>query len=1345
MKRKLSILLITTMLISLIPASFAFALGSSQNSFERENPVIFYLYKDFESQSDGDLPYSFVAFDKSSGAENFNTDHISVRTKATDSNSENKAMKLAGVTVSGTNPRASARHGVHYVPINKDFVISFEFYAENFDADKMMSIYYNVNKPRNMGYWDTESSRNIYSFNLFKVDTNGKVTVNGGSTAIATSISAKRWYRVDIAVNMGSRKAEVTFNGGEPIIAAFPSNLNNIGEFRISTPNLDGSDWYLDNIKLYESSTVLSDELLKEEWDKYTSSELYSGEKYEMSRIYNYDKFVYYTLYNKFLAAVGGSNFYKDNEIHRMSAPIREKSDGRIIIPIREFAESLGAVVGWDSTTRTLTIDYKNKNIKVTVGDDIYYLNGKPAKLYHPVSIENGAACIQLDVLAHLFGIKYTRNGDILNFGDPIEFDHDLGAMKTTWGGKENTYEEEIMSRTQFMLTCYRPKEEEILAAYKATYPDNSHPRLLVEDFESIVKGMEKEPALKKSVEDLINNAEKRLSVKPVTYGLSDGLRSTFATTLYNNGMAFGFAYKIAETRYNMATTEEEREKYKAEMKKYADRAWLDIANMESFPDFNPGHFLCTGNSANGVALYYDWMYSAWNEEQREVLEGIIYRNVLMAAYNGFSFPIYSQATAFSWSQGNQPIIINNGLMSCAIALIDRYPELCSEVIKNAIRSVEPSFYDYYPDGQWVEGISYWQYTADTCPFFIKNLQVGLGDDFGISDVPGFLNTAYFPLGMRGSKQTFAVGDDTPTAPYHGMMMFQAEQTGDIPLAKLRKDNIGAGNLIDVICWVYDTDNTEFNINDIETDHCFETMGTATMRTGWSSSDTMLLFHGGGNDDGHGHLDAGSFQFDMLGTRWACEVPKESYNLTGYGGYNTSDTDKNYPEGYKYSNRHYYRFKGEGHNLVLANYANTANGLGTGYADVKTNGRVNIVRKSFGETGSYVIGDLTDTNVIYDCALRGVKLDKVNNEIVVQDDFLAKQPTEFWWFMHTQATIDISKDGKSAILSRNGNRIHAQIISDGDYRFIEMEAKPLDEQGYNYGTDYPWLQTSNTEGKSVLNDVTATYRKLAVKTNKDTDHFTLSVSFTPLVGDATKPDHISEYVPMETWKFESTERAVADNILIDGKPLEGFDPDIYNYGVEVQTEKSPIPQFEIVQRDTSIETKVIQAKTIPGTANIVMYKNGTTVGMYTIAITPINDTSKFFEENQIPIVSYRVTSEPQPENAAVNLFDSNFGTKFATDEDGGCVTVDFGEVINKLHSMKIACVNGNKRTENFKIEYSLDGDRWITVFDGHNSGTTTEFEEYLIGDVPARYARVSFYGNSTGTWVSVSEVYFTKK
>ncbi len=1281
MKKHIAYILLFAILCSFVPQiSFA-------SSAEYDMPALIYLDKDFEAQTIGDMAYGFYY------PSSKNVEFFSVQQAAKPDDADNKALKITGTSTSGVR----LRHPWSHCGITKNFVIKFAVNVADTKSAKSIYLYTDVTQSRSTYYLDQLGG----SFPLMVLTDVLKVN---GTQVPNIKFNANQWYTLEFDMDMDAGSIGVYVDGKKYGNNIPMPSLINIAEFTILAP-AEGVEYYIDDISIYENDGIMDDAEYEKELADWLASPLCPDEKYEVGRLYRYDKFVYRTLYNTFLGYIGSNKVYKDNVMHKMPGPILEDGD-KLIAPVRGIGEVFGANVTWDGANNKFILKYNGKTMEAVVDDDIYYVDGKPAKLYYPTKNINGSLYMQLDVLTHFFGEDYKRVGQIVNFGRDIVYDRDFGPMIKNQQGR--TWEEEMNMHIERFLVYDRPTKEEILEIYKANNPEGRHPRIYLKDFSYIKEGMEADPQFASLINTLIKRADSLIETGPVEYSTTDGQRGSFPQKLYNIGNYCGLAYILTGDT------------------KYKDFIWqnMEVINT-TFPDFRPQEGLDIGNSANGMAPMYDWLYNEWTPEQRKIFEENILEKIIAECEYSFASAYYNSQTAFAANSGNGPLIVNNGYIACAIALMDVYPERCAALLENCLRGIERSYLTFAPDGGFPEGLSYWLYTCDTLPYTLANLDTNFGRDFFFSDVPGLNETIYYALSTSGATGGYPLGDAAVQSPYHGMFMWHANKQNDKSVAQLRKENMSSASLIDVLYWVFDTEGTDSGLNNIEGDSFFTKINTLSMRTGWSGGDTSVIFHGGGNGDPHGHLDIGSFQFDMLGVRWADELPKEDYVLREYGAWHADDK----VEGHPYGALDYYRNKGEGHNTVIA-------GLGTARYDMPKAAKAPIIKHSFGETLSYGIMNLTESNPNYECAVRGVQLDKVQNQVIVQDNFKANSPMEFLWSMHTTADIELSEDGKSAILTKNNKRIWASIISDGDENFQVLDAKPMKEYEIDGISFPPPLESGNDGTGSANHSTSEKYQKLAV-INPSTDHFKLTVAFKPLVGDETVPSLIPEDVPMEQWMPVESERAQLMSVSVDGAEMAAFNPEVYNYDLQVITEKSEVPEVSVVA-DDRYEVELIESSTVPGVTTATLKEDGNIVGLYNFTITPLNDTTKFLNDKQIPIVGYTVTSEPQPENGAANLFDANFDTKFATDEDGGAVTVDFGSV-QYVKEIMMRFQNGTGRQEYFKVEYSVDGITYNECYNGASTGTTKDYQSTAIGK-DARYLRISFYGNNKGAmWVSVSD------
>ena len=1008
-------------------------------SAEGNVPALIYSCLDFEEQTAGDSPYGFTF-----GAGNGSMTVIN--------DSGNKAVRL---TYAGDGDIPTMILPLQYAPIAESFVIGFRFKCDNSSATQRLMVRTDALLPRNSLYLDSTGE----AFNL--------MSVTGGSLHVGTSSTTRRvsnntWYDLEMAVNPTTKRMNVYLNNSLMVSNANVTNASftNIASFTFFAPN-KSAGWSIDDFRLYLGGRLSSSDF-SEQKTLYENSEIIPDHKFELGRLYQYDKFMFVTLYNKFVARVDGGRYYKNNAYHTMAAAVTE-SDGSIYVPAADFASALGGSASVENGTVTVTKGGNNTQIT-----DIIY--------------NNEIACVPLDGLAEFLGISYYRQGDLLSFGEALTCPFSLGAMGKNQRGC--TMEEEVFERIANSLVYDRPSKERVLQAFETNNPQHAYPRILINDFSEIINNRSRDAGYDSTVSALITRADNYVNQDPVAYTKSDGLRGDFAQPLADRGTYLSFAYKVTGDV------------------KYKNALWSNVEAVAAFPDLNPNHFLDVGISANGIKFAYDWLYDDWTPQQRQTLETIMIDKILTPALAAYRSPLGTNATGFAYNTGNQPIIINCGVAGCALSLMDKYPDMSSEIVSCALRSVETCLEEFAPDGAWTEGVAYWQDTMGSLPTLVDVFRTALGDDYGLLDTPGLYKSAYFPLAMYGATGTFPVGDDASVTPYHQSLMWFANVYNDKALATMRKNALNGPGLTDVVNWVFDADPEHTTIDG---DHYFRKMETATMRTGWNSNDTAVLLHGGQNNSNHGHIDNGAFQIDMLGERWACEVPKEEYNILYYGSYTYDPSAPSSP----YEPEDYYRYKAEGHNTVIAN-------LGAERADQAQDAFAEILEYTSKPDKAYAILDMTQTNCLYEDAKRGLMLDKGNDAVIIQDDFKASEAAEFWWFMHTQANISLSADGKTAILSKNDKRIWVSIISSGNETFQIMDAEPM--EGYY---DIPPLQSSNTG-----------YKKLAVR--ETTDEFKLTVAVKALSGNATQPEIIPVSRPMETWGNDEVTVEDTDDYIVKG-------------------------------------------------------------------------------------------------------------------------------------------------------------------------------------------------------------------
>ena len=121
-------------------------------------------------------------------------------------------------------------------------------------------------------------------------------------------------------------------------------------------------------------------------------------------------------------------------------------------------------------------------------------------------------------------------------------------------------------------------------------------------------------------------------------------------------------------------------------------------------------------------------------------------------------------------------------------------------------------------------------------------------------------------------------------------------------------------------------------------------------------------------------------------------------------------------------------------------------------------------------------------------------------QVLIQDEIRADAPVDLLWFMHTKADINISKDGKTAILTQDRQRLGVKLLNpEANYKFTVMDAKPLAT------SPHPQGQVKN------LN-----IRKLTIKL-EGIENEDLAVLFVPLDKKQKPPRKVQKIKEFSQW------------------------------------------------------------------------------------------------------------------------------------------------------------------------------------------------------------------------------------
>lgn len=457
---------------------------------------------------------------------------------------------------------------------------------------------------------------------------------------------------------------------------------------------------------------------------------------------------------------------------------------------------------------------------------------------------------------------------------------------------------------------------------------------------------------------------------------------------------------------------------------RYADRAWKEMEAVAAFPDWNPVHFLDTAEMTHALALGYDWLYDRWSDQQRRVIREAIVSKGLRPGLKACDDGVW---WVRSWS--NWTPVCHGGLASGALAVADVEPDLAARVVHEAVCGVLPAMQAFAPDGGGREGATYWEYAARYNIVLLASLETALGTDFGLSAIEGFGQSGYYQMYMSGAdRRAFNFGDCALTpvsAPQH----FWLARKYDVPaFSWFRLNAIEQGkpssNVLTVLdlLW-YDDRGRDFDVKTLPLDRHFRVAECASMRSAWEGDAMVVGIQAGEARKllGHRQLDLGSFVLEALGERWIIDLGTESETYYGYRHHNPR---------WKYL-----RVRAEGHNLPLFN-------PGEG-PDQHLDAVAPFIAFESTPQEAMAVVDLTEAYQPHaERAIRTFVFED-RKRLVLSDEIVARQPAELWWFLHTEADVELDNEGRRAVLTQNGKQLTIRLEQPDGARLELMDCRPL--------------------------------------------------------------------------------------------------------------------------------------------------------------------------------------------------------------------------------------------------------------------------------------------------------------
>ena len=606
---------------------------------------------------------------------------------------------------------------------------------------------------------------------------------------------------------------------------------------------------------------------------------------------------------------------------------------------------------------------------------------------------------------------------------------------------------------------------EQVLNDMIAKNGEKAHPRIIMTEdkFEKLGNSIGEDSVTGVLLEKLRAEADRLLRTPVAEYDIPDGIRLLETSKrIQRRVAALALAYNIFEDE------------------RYAERCYAELENACKFADWNPSHFLDTAEMSTGFAIGYDWLYHWMNEEQRALLrENMIEKGLMQGMEDYEDKP---RTRTYKWYQDypgdNWKLVCNGGMSLAALAIGDEADakEIAAEVLTYAYKESYSFVRRAYSakDGTYSEGLGYWDYATYYLGLYSSSLTSAMGTDYGLAGFEGLRKSVDFVRYMSSNTpKSFSFGDDGDSRDTGwSVLLWLGEyfQSYDIAAIRLKKIENDSFNYLDLL-WI-DEEKCEGSVKNSPTDWGEVGASNASFRNTWEESGIVAALHTGLNNyKYHGHYDLGSFYIESNGARFFTDLGNENYELTNR----------------KYS----YRIKAEGHNTLVINPSEDI--------DQKEGAECLITEFREGNE-AYAVTDLT---AAYEdrgaqSVVRGLKMIKDKECVIIQDEISLNTPGEIYWFAHTKGQITVANDGRSAVVTVGSERLWVEIIS-ADGIFTVMKAEPLPTS-----LDVP-NRTDNSE-----------YRKLAIHLT-DTQNTTISVAFVPLKSGETQPSSFPSMQAISAW------------------------------------------------------------------------------------------------------------------------------------------------------------------------------------------------------------------------------------
>lgn len=464
----------------------------------------------------------------------------------------------------------------------------------------------------------------------------------------------------------------------------------------------------------------------------------------------------------------------------------------------------------------------------------------------------------------------------------------------------------------------------------------------------------------------------------------------------------------------------------------YARRAEAEMLAAAAFPDWNPSHFLDTGEMTLALAIGCDWLDDVLTPAARATIRHAIIAKGLRPGLDPAAAHNWWHIARHNWNQ-----VCWGGLTLGALVIAEDDPALARQVLTLTRAHIGHGLAPYAPDGVYPEGPGYWSYGTTYQVLLNCALESALGTDWDLATLPGFLTSAGGVAQMTapsGRSYNFSDGVERPL--FQPALFWFARRLGDpgliaTELRQLQDPDHGLPAalrdrfaVLTMLWWP--AAPAAVTAPDLPLRWLGQGVNPiAVFRESWTDPAALYLaIKGGAAELNHAHMDAGSFVLEADGVRWGIELGMQDYyslESKNIDLWNMAQDSQRWQV---------YRLNNRSHStLTIDNQPHRVAGYGR------------FTHFSAGDANPHAIADLTPVFAGQASAVhRGLRL-LPGRRVLVQDELNGLRPgTKVRWQMTTRAGVTCHD--AFATLRQEGRTLQAQLLAPGDATFTVESAEP---------------------------------------------------------------------------------------------------------------------------------------------------------------------------------------------------------------------------------------------------------------------------------------------------------------